>query len=91
MIDCVPEKRTVSLMEVHVFTEYHDSTEQDFGKIAKGCAEVSTIKDDRHHRRGHNIGAYMRLSASLLRQIYQARRKSSCQRHNQTESDADDN
>ena len=41
-------------MEVHVFTEYHGSTEQDYGKIAKGCEEESTIKDDMHQRRGHN-------------------------------------
>ena len=73
-------------MEVHFFTEYHGSTEQDFGKIAKSCEEESTIKDDTHHRRGHNI-LYMPLSASLLRQISQERKKSSCQ---ETESDPDD-
>ena len=44
-------------MEVQFFNEYHGSTEQDFGKIAKGCEEESTIKDDTHHRRGHNIQA----------------------------------
>ena len=42
-------------MEVQFFTEYHGSTEQDYGKIAKGCEKESTIKDDTHHRRGHNI------------------------------------
>ena len=26
-------------MEVHSFTEYHDSTEQDYGKIAKSYAD----------------------------------------------------
>ena len=41
-------------MEVHVFTEYQGSTEQDYGKIAKWCEEESTIKDDTHQRRGHN-------------------------------------
>ena len=39
-------------MEVHFFTEYHGSTEQDYGNIAKGCEEESTIKDDTHQRRG---------------------------------------
>ena len=49
------KQRTVSLMEVHFFTEYHGSTEQDYGKIAKGCDEEPTIKDDTHQRRGNNI------------------------------------
>ena len=44
-------------MEVQFFSEYHGSTEQVFGKIAKGCEEESTIKDDTHHRIGHNIHA----------------------------------
>ena len=41
------------MMKVHFFTEYHDSTE--YGQIAKGCEEESTIKDETHPRRGHNI------------------------------------
>ena len=42
-------------MDVHFFTEYHGSTEQDYGNIAKGCEEESTIKDDTHQRIAHNI------------------------------------
>ena len=42
-------------MEVHVFTEYQGSTEQDYRKIAKGCEEEATIKNDTHQRRGQNI------------------------------------
>ena len=57
------KQRTVSLMEVQFFNEYHGSTEQDFGKIAKGCEEESTIKDDTHHRRGHNIHAVVSFTA----------------------------
>ena len=68
-------------MEVHSFTEYHGSTEQDSGNIAKGCEDESTIKDDTHQRRGHNI--YIRLSASMLRQISQARRRALVKRHKQ--------
>ena len=45
----------MSFVEVHVFTVYQGSMEQDYGKIAKGCEEESTIKDDTHLRRGHNI------------------------------------
>ena len=67
-------------MEVHFFTEYHGSTEQDYGNIAKGCEEESTIKDDTNQRRGHNIH---RLSASMLRQISQARRRALVKRHSQ--------
>ena len=55
MIDSVPETSTVSLMEVHFFTEYHGSTEQDYINMAKGCEEESTINNDTHQRRGHNI------------------------------------
>ena len=43
----------MSLMDVLVFTEYQGSTEQDYGKIAKGSEELS-IKDDTHQRRGRN-------------------------------------
>ena len=50
-------------MEVQFFTEYHGSTEQYFGKIAKGCEEESTIKDDTHHGRGHNIHAVVSFAA----------------------------
>ena len=50
-------------MEVQFFTECHGSTEQDFGKIAKGCEEESTLKDDTHHRRGHNIHAVVSFTA----------------------------
>ena len=50
-------------MEVHLFTEYHGSTEQDYGKIAKGCEEESTIKDDTHQRRGYNIHTVVSFTA----------------------------
>ena len=42
MIDCVPEPtgRVLELKEVHSFTEYHDSLEQDRGKIAKSYANI---------------------------------------------------
>ena len=50
-------------MEVQFFSEYHGSTEQDYGKIAKGREEESTIKDDTHHRRGHNIHAVVSFTA----------------------------
>ena len=50
-------------MDVQFFTEYHGSTEQDYGKVAKGCEEESTIKDDTHHRRGHNIHAVVSFTA----------------------------
>ena len=65
-------------MEVHFFTEYPGSTEQDYGNIAKGCEEESTIKDDMHQRRGHNIHT---VDSS-------GKKKSSCQ-ETQTESDLD--
>ena len=48
------KQRTVSLTDVHVFTEYHGSTEHDYGKLAKGGEEESTDKDDTHQIRGHN-------------------------------------
>ena len=41
-------------MEVHLFTEYHGRTKQDYGTIAKGYEEESTIKDDTRQRRGYN-------------------------------------
>ena len=31
----------MSVMEVHLFTEYHDSTEQEYGKIAKSYADFT--------------------------------------------------
>ena len=51
-------------MEVQFFTECYGSTEQDFGKMAKGCEEESTIKDDTHQRRGHNIHAVVSFTAA---------------------------
>ena len=43
MIDCVPEPkdRVLELKEVHSFSEYHDSLEQDHGKIAKSYADFT--------------------------------------------------
>ena len=52
-------------MEVHVFTEYHGSTEQDYGNIAKGCEEESTIKDGTHQRRGHSINTVVSFTAKI--------------------------
>ena len=74
-------------MEVHFFTEYHGSTEQDYGNIAKGCEEESTIKDDTHQRRGHNI--HMPTVVSFNAETdFSGKKKSSCQ-ETQTESDPD--
>ena len=50
-------------MDVHFFIEYHGSTEQDYGKIANGCEEESTIKDDTHQRRGHSIHTVVSFTA----------------------------
>ena len=50
-------------MEVHFFTEYHGSTDQDYGNIVKGCEKKSTIKDDTHQRRGHNIHSSVSFTA----------------------------
>ena len=50
-------------MKVHFLSEYHVSTEQDYGKIAKGCEEESTIKDDTHQRTGHNIHTVVSFTA----------------------------
>ena len=43
MIDCVPEltRRVLELKEVHSLSEYHDSVEQDHGKIAKSYADFT--------------------------------------------------
>ena len=53
----------MSLTEVHFFTEYHGSSEQDYGNIAKGCEEESNIKYDTHQRRGHKIHTVVSLTA----------------------------
>ena len=75
----------VSLMEVHFFTEYHGSTEQDYGNIAKGCEEESTIKNDTHQRRGHNVHTVVSFNAET---DFSGKKKSSCQ-ETQTESGPD--
>ena len=72
-------------MEVHFFTEYHGSTEQDYGHIAKGCEEESTIKDDTHQRRGHNIHTVVSFNAET---DFSGKKKSSCQ-ETHIESDPD--
>ena len=43
MINCVPEPtgRVLELKEVHSFSEYHDSPEQDHGKTAKSYADLT--------------------------------------------------
>ena len=45
-MNCVPEPtgRVLELKEVHSFSEYHDSLEQDHGKIAKTYDDF-TIRD----------------------------------------------
>ena len=74
-------------MDVHFFTEYHSSTEQDYVNTAKG-GEKSRPLNTTRIREEDTI--YIRLSAPLLRQISQARRKALVKRHNQTENDPDD-
>ena len=83
------------MMEVHSFTEYHGSTEQDFGKMEKSYADFTI----RHYGSANRLPLmaareihplkttrireedtmFIRLSASLLGQISQVRRKGSCQ------------
>ena len=92
MIDCVPEPmgRFLELKEVHSFSEYHDSLEQDHGEIAKSYADFSI----RHYGSSNTVVFYgyeeesrikeedtifTQLSDSLMRQIYHARGKGSCQ------------
>ena len=53
-------------MEVHFFTEYHGSTEKEYGNIAKSCEEESTIKDDTHQRRGHNVHTVVSFNGRAL-------------------------
>ena len=72
-------------MEVHFFTEYHGNTEQDYGNIAKGCEEESTIKDDTHQRRGHNIHRSTVVSFNAETD-FSGKKKCSCH-ETQTESD----
>ena len=46
-------------MEVHVFTDYHGSTEQDYGNLAKGCEEEesdATKKGQEKNTGGNRIG-----------------------------------
>ena len=43
MIDFMPDPkgRVIELKEVHSFTDYHYSLEQDYGKIAKSYADFA--------------------------------------------------
>ena len=92
MIYCVPEPtgRVLELKKVHSFSEYHDSLEQDHGKIAKSYADFTI----RHYGSSSSVvfdgyeeesrirevdTIFIQLLASLMRQIYHARRKGSCQ------------
>ena len=92
MIDYVPEPtgRVLELKEVHSFTEYHDSLEQDHGKIAKSYADFTichygsstTFVFDGYEEEScirEEDTIFIQLSASLMRQIYHARGKGSCQ------------
>ena len=102
MTDCVPEPtygRVLELKEVHSFTEYHDSLEQYYGKIAKSYAEFTiryygsaTVVFDGHEEESRireEDTIFIQLSASLLIHIYHAIKKCPCQdMHVQTETDA---
>ena len=63
MIDCVPE----TTLRVHggdsILHRIPWKHGTSFWKIAKGCEEESTIKDDTHHIRGHNIHAVVSVTA----------------------------
>ena len=82
MIDCVhePTGRVLELKEVHSFSEYHDSLEQDHGKIAKSYADFtirhygssSTVIFDGYEEESRireEDTIFIQLSASLMRQI----------------------
>ena len=96
MIDGVPEPtgRVLELKEVHSFSEYHDSLEQDHGNIAKSYAKSYAHFTIRHYGSSSTVvldgyeeesrireddTIFIQLSASLMGQIYHARGKSSCQ------------
>ena len=83
------KQRTVSSMEVRFFTEYHGSTEQDYGRILKGREEESTIKDDTHQRRGRN-NIHTVVSFTAETDFSGKKDIVLVKRHNQTESDPDD-
>ena len=85
MIDCVLETTHRVLDGGSLLHAYHGSTEQDYVNIAKGCEEESTIKDDTHQRRGHNIHTVVSFNAET---DFSGKKKSSCQ-ETQTESDPD--
>ena len=93
MIDCVPgpTSRILELKEVHSFSEYHDSLEQDHGKIAKSYADFtirhygssSAVVFDGYEEKSRireEDTIFIQLSASLMRHIYHARGKGSCQK-----------
>ena len=88
MIDGVPEPtgRVLELKEVHSFSEYHDSLEQDHGNIAKSYADFTirhygsssrVVLDgyEEESRIREDDTIFIQLSASLMRQIYHARGK----------------
>ena len=92
MVDCVPGPTggVLELKEVHSFTEYHDSLEQNRGKTAKLYADFTirhygsstTVVFDGYgeeSRMREEDTIFTQLSASPMRQIYHTRRKSSCQ------------
>ena len=77
------------MKEVQPFSEYHDSLEQDHGKIAKSYTDFtirhygssSTIVFDGYEEESRireEDTMFIQLSASLMRQIYHARGNGSC-------------
>ncbi len=72
------------MKEVHSFSEYHDSLEQDYGKIAKSYADfairhygsATTVVFDGYEEESRvreEDTVFIQLSASLLRPIYHAK------------------
>ena len=85
MIDRVPDPtgRVLELKEVHSFSEYHDSLEQDHGKIAKSYVNFAIRHDgssstvvfdgyEEESRIREEDTIFIQLSASLMRHNYHA-------------------
>ena len=85
MTDCVHETTHRVLDGGSLLHRIPLQHEQDYGNIAKGCEEESTIKDDTHQRRGHNIHRPTVVSFNAETD-FSGKKKSSCQ-ETQTESD----
>ena len=63
MIDCVPETTHRFLDGGSLLHRIPGSSEQYYGKIAKGCEEESTIKHETHQRSGYNIHTVVSFTA----------------------------